>query len=624
MKGVALSEQGTSNGWVTTPLDYRAAREKPYKGERLFSRYVEVRDGTRLAVDVRLPGTAPEKKAYPVVASFTPYYRRFKLRQGHRSGVEASPNQALYRDGLVPHGYALVSIDVRGTGASFGSRDGFRSPRERLDHFDICDWIARQPWCDGNIGATGISYLGAASDFLATTNHPAVKAIVPLFSVWDTWSNHLYPGGVLCTAITRNYGDLSETLDRDLRDRIPNYAYFADPDLAGPAPVDDDPAGEFLEQALYEHIANFDMQDFAQQFRHRDDGLSDNPDYTSACISPYHYWTPEADAGTAVHSITGWMDGGGFSMGAIQRHTHLTNPANRLTIGPWDHGARAQASPWRDHPGEPQQPIVIAEVLRFFDAHLRADAAAVASEKPVHYYTMGEERWKGADSWPPAATMTDFYFAPDQGLGDEPPAAGGPGHNAGDDYQADYDCRTGFSTRYDRLYVNEVATYYVDWDGRDAKMLTYTSDPFAADSEVTGHPEIDLHFTCSEKDCALFVYVADVTPDGRCVYVTEGVFRALHRKPGTGPANIPAIGPQHSFNRADAATLVPGEPAAVSFGLLPVSYLFRAGHRVRLAIAAADSDHFTRIPDGRPPILTLLRQPGRASCLRLPIVGTEG
>ena len=86
----------------------------------------------------------------------------------------------------MPRGYAVVVVDVRGTGASFGTRDSFRSPREREDSREIADWIVAQPWSDGRIGSTGISYLGAAADFLASTGHPAVKAIAPLFAVWDT------------------------------------------------------------------------------------------------------------------------------------------------------------------------------------------------------------------------------------------------------------------------------------------------------------------------------------------------------------------------------------------------------------------------------------------------------
>ena len=191
---------------------------------------------------------------------------------------------------------------------------------------------------------------------------------------------------------------------------------------------------------------------------------------------------------------------------------------------------------------------------------------------------------------------------------------------AADLYRADYACGTGGHTRYDRLYIADVQHYYDDWDGREEIMLCYTGAPLSADTEVTGHPWVDLHFACSEKDCAFFVYLSDVTPDGRSVYVTEGVFRALHRKPGANPATIPATGPTHSFNRADAALLVVGEPAVAAFELLASSYLFRRGHRIRLAVAAADCDHFSRIPDGRPPEITLYRDRARPTRIVLPIV----
>ncbi|MDP6345311.1 MAG: CocE/NonD family hydrolase [Alphaproteobacteria bacterium] len=602
--------------WSVEPLAYLEQRAPEYQGARLFSRYVEVRDGTRLAVDVHLPGTEAADAAYPVVLCLTPYYRRFALRPGHHDGIEACPNLALYRDALVPRGYALVGVDVRGTGASFGARDGFRSPRERLDHHDIADWVAAQPWCDGNIGATGISYLGAASDFLAGTNHPAVKAVAPLFAVWDTWSNHLYPGGVLCNIVSKRYGDLADVLDHDDRARIPDHAYFADPDLTGPAPVDDDGDGSLLTAALHQHQANFDMQDFAQQLRYRDAGLSDDPDYTSARISPYHYANRPADRDTACYSISGWMDGAGYSLGTIQRYQWLRNPANRLLLGPWDHGARGQVSPWRRQAGEPQQPFVMAEVLRFFDRHLRGDSAAAADEAPVHYYLMGAEEWRAAGQWPPPGGEQRLFLAPEGEL-----TAAAPNETtARDAYAADFDCRTGFHSRYDRLYVADVETYYDDWHGRDRAMLCYTGAPLTDDTEVTGHPWVHLHFTCSEKDCAFFVYLEDVTPEGRSIYVTEGIFRALHRRPGDNPPTIPATGPSHSFRQADAALLVPGEVAEAAFELLPTSYLFRRGHAIRLAIAASDSDHYSRIPDGRPPLLEFLRDKDRPSHLVLPVV----
>ena len=614
-----MTDETRRSAWVVAPPSYLESRPPEYEGERLTSCYVAVRDGTRLAVDVHLPGGETGDGAYPVILCLTPYYRRFALKDGNGDKVEACPNLALYRDAFVPRGYALVGLDVRGTGASFGARDGFRSPRERLDFFDIADWVSHQPWCDGNIGATGISYLGAAANFLATTNHPAVKAIAPLSAVWDTWSNHLYPGGVHCNVITKKYGDLADTMDHDDRDRTQAYAYFADPDLAGPAAVDEDGDGALLAQALKEHKANFDMPDFAHQLRCRDDGLSDNPDYTGATISPYHYANRDADKTTACYSISGWMDGAGFSLGTIQRHLWLANPANHLMLGPWDHGARAQASPWRQEAGVDQQSFLIADVLRFFDRHLGGREAATEDEVPVHYFTMGAETWRAADVWPPQAEERHLYFGADGDLGPNPPADA----ETSDAYAADFDCRTGFHTRYDRLYIVPVETYYDDWQGRDDRMLRYTGAPLDADTEVTGHPAVTLHFTCSEKDCAFFVYLEDVTPEGRVVYVTEGIFRALHRRPGPNPETIPATGPTHSFRRADAQVLVPGEAAEAAFELLPTSYLFRRGHRVRLAIAAADSDHYSRIPDGRPPRLQFFRQADRPSHLVLPVVSSR-
>ena len=113
----------------------------------------------------------------------------------------------------MPRGYALVVVDVRGTGASFGVREGFRSPKERDDYREIVDWIVEQVWSNGAVAATGVSYVGAAAYFLASTGHPAVKAIAPLFSVWDTYSDHYYPGGLVLNRLAETYDELMIALD---------------------------------------------------------------------------------------------------------------------------------------------------------------------------------------------------------------------------------------------------------------------------------------------------------------------------------------------------------------------------------------------------------------------------
>ena len=279
-----------SPAWVVTPDEY--LRRNPPRhptGARRFSQYVAVRDGTRLAVDVHLPQDLPAGTRFPTIAIFTPYYRRFALTPGAPDTVEAAPNTAQYRLFFVPHGYAVVVVDVRGSGASLGAREGFRSPREREDYADVADWLVAQDWCDGNLGSIGISYVGAAADFLASTGHPAVKAVVPTFAVWDTWGDQFHPGGLLVTFLPQGYGEMMQALDLDDREALRKYTYFADPHLAGPAPVDDDKDGTLLRQALTEHAHNFDMVDLLHEFAFRDSPVAYDESFTSATLSPYAY-----------------------------------------------------------------------------------------------------------------------------------------------------------------------------------------------------------------------------------------------------------------------------------------------------------------------------------------------
>ena len=174
-------------------------------------------------------------------------------------------------------------------------------------------------------------------------------------------------------------------------------------------------------------------------------------------------------------------------------------------------------------------------------------------------------------------------------------------------------------TRYGRLAAFDVRDYYTDWDGRDARMLCYTSEPLSADHELSGHPCVTLHLCASEADAALHVYLEDVAPDGTCRYVTEGMLRALHRKECAAPDHHKVVGPYHSYSRADAAPLVPGEVATLRFSLLPTSWRVAAGHRLRVAIAGADADNFGQVPHGRPPILAIQRGGAHASSIVLPL-----
>ena len=609
-----MSDSDTNGGaWLVPPSAYQASRPAPFASPAApQSCYVAMRDGCRLAVDVWLPQAVPDgpapDAALPVVLILTPYYRRFALQPGSTS--EASPNTCRYRETFVPRGYALVVVDVRGTGASFGTRDSFRSPTEREDYREIADWIVAQPWSDGRIGSTGISYLGAAAMFLASTGHPAVKAVAPLSAVWNTYADHYYPGGILLNGLAQAYDALCVALDQDRRDLLAQYPYFSDPDFRGPQPVDEDADGALLRQAVRQHRANFRMPDFITEFRFTDDRLPYDPTFGAPSFSPYHY-AETIREDVAVLSVSGWMDGMGFTNGAIARYLSLANRKRHLLIGPWDHGARTNVSPFRDAEA-PQFPLM-AEVLRFFDHYLMGRETGLEAEAPVHVFTMHAETWRAAQHWPPADAAQTWFL---DGGGALAATAGDAG---GDTHAADFTFGSGRNTRVERLAALGIGEYYADWQGRDEGLLTYISPPLPNAAELSGHPVITLWLESDVGDAAVHVYLSEQESSGRIRYVTEGVLRALHRKVSEPERFQQQTWPFRTFSRADARPMPRGEPQELRFALLPTAWQFQAGSRIWIALSGADADHFAQVPHGRPPNLVIRRGADFPSRLELPL-----
>ncbi len=609
MTEIPVSPDGEAAAWIVPPGAYLAARPVPFtRPARPLSHYVTARDGCRLAVDLWLPQDLPAGAQLPTILVSTPYYRRFALQPG--AGIEASPNIAYLRDLFVPRGYALVVADVRGTGASFGRRDSFRSPREREDSSDIADWIIAQGWSDGRLGATGISYLGAAADFLAATGHPAVKAIAPLFSVWDTYADNYFPGGIALNRLTQKYDLGMIGLDQDDRTVLAQFAAFNNPAYCGPAPVDDDPEGIQLAEAIRAHRSNFRQTDFMPEFRFREEGLPYDPGFSSASFSPYAV-ADQIRPDVAILSVSGWMDGAGYCNGAITRWRTLAQNPRHLLLGPWDHGARIDVSPWRrrEAPGF----ALWGEVLRFFDEYLLGRDTGLRDEAPVHYYALHEERWHNAPDWPPAPPELALFADAAGQLVTTLPAAAGE-----DSHQVDFSIGTGATTRYERIAGEDARSYYPDWAAHTAAHLCWTSPALGADLDIAGHAIADLWISSDQPDAALFLYLTEVGADGQHWHVTEGLLRCLHRHESPPPENCRVAWPYRSFHRADAAPLVPGQPERIRVPLLPVAWRFRAGSRVMLSLSGSDADHCAQVPHGRPPRLAVLRGGARASALYLP------
>lgn len=591
-------DQPLDTAWYApaTPASARVTR-----GFTRTSQYLTMRDGVKIAIDLYLPADLRPDEKIPAILNQTRYWRSIDLHWPFEK-LLGTPKEI---EQLVALGYALVRVDDRGSGASFGVQPYPFSENETRDGAEIVDWIIAQPWSNGKVGAAGGSYEGTTAEFLLTNNHPAVKAAAPLFALYDVYTDVAFPGGIHLAWFTKIWEQGNNAMDRN---RPQDALWFARLATTGVRPVDGDVGGRQRAAAAREHRANCQVHQEALQLNFRDDVSPGG--FSCDVFSPHTQRAKLEQSGAAIYCYSGWFDGG-YARAAINRYLTLKNPGKKLILGPWDHGGDDNVLPFGvtvpakfDH---------LEELRRFFDYHLKGIDTGIYNEPPVHYYTMVENKWKAAESWPPPAAPTSFYLAADGDLSAQPPTE----TNGADAYRIDQEASSGAYARWRSLAVG-MGVHYPDRARRDKTLQVYETAPLAADIEVTGHPLVTLFVSTDKTDAQVFVFLEDVDERGRVGYVTEGQLRAIHRKLSDQPPPYNSPAPFRTFTRADALPLVPGEPADLTFDLHPTSYLFRKGHRLRLAIAGAD-EHFRPLPDP-PESFTLHHDPAHPSRLVLPIV----
>lgn len=590
--------------------EYRSPDRQNHRKIRMQSLYLPMRDGTRLAVDVFFPSPAPSDQRFPVLLHQTRYWRLPELRWpfsmfsqgllGHEAG---------YVKELVLSGYVFVNVDCRGSGASFGSRPYPWSPEEIGDGADVVDWIVKQPWASGVIGSVGISYTGTAAEMLLVNQHPAVKACMALFSLYDVYDEIACPFGIPHENFLREWGHANAMLDEN---RLPVSEFLPKLLVRGVKPAG---SRAELQQALAGHRDNLHVSDTSRGIIYRDqapqNGIVDSMD----AFSPHFYQDKIDASGAAMYSVSGWFDGA-YQHSAIRRYLNSKADTNKLLLGPWDHGAKHHITPGGSRKLGAES---VREGVKYFDFHLKGYENGFADEPPVRYFTMQEEAWKTADSWPPPGThLQDWYLRENGGLTPQLPPSG----NFSDILTADPRQGTGKDSRWYSL-LSRVKThrYYPDRKQRDQLLTCYDSLPLDRNTEVTGHPIAILFVRTRATDGSFIVYLEEILPDGQVLYVTEGGLRALHRQTGTA-AEYQDVVPARNFREAQASHLVPDEVALLEFDLLPTSYMFRKGSRIRIALATGDSDVFEKIcEDGSE--YEILRNEEYPSGVRLPVMGRK-
>ena len=591
----AFSQAPDSAWWSGRPIHLSPAK---YPSLARTSRLLAMRDGIRLAVDVYLPTELPSRTRLPTILEQTRYWRSSRLKPGAPDSLDRP--RADIRE-FVTRGYAYVVVDVRGSGASFGGRRAEFDHPEVADGKDVVDWIIAQPWSNGIVGATGVSYVGTTSELLLANLHPAVKAVAPRFALFDSYADIVAPGGIPQTGFTKAWGDLIRSLDNDT-------PLSPDGPFGGVRPVDEDRDGSLLTAAAQDHRNNVDVHALVSTLTYRDDvganGSTIDELSTHSSIAKFRA------SRVPMYGYSGWFDGG-YPQATIKRFNTIRNRGDRMVLGPWAHGGRTY---WSPNLGKmPSSFAQTLDLVRFFDYHLKRIKTGIETEPPVHYYTLGEDRWHAAPAWPIAAARPlHLFLGPSGSL-----MRAAPGSAGIDRYIVDTTAGSGSSARWNTLVGWPLD--YPDRNAADEKLISFTSSALPLDLEVTGHPVVTLWVTSSATDGQFHVYLEDVDSAGRVRYVTEGQLRGIHRRLSPKKPPYALTVPYRTFARADAQPLEPGTPAALVFDLQPVSMLFKRDHRIRVAIAGADRDHFAPFPVD-PPTLQIHYGAGMRSHISLPTV----
>ena len=565
--------------------------ETPFSRDTTESFYLTMSDGVRLAVDLTIPEPLGDGGRVPTIIAMTRYWRADQDGGGHSVHWDWRKRAAARR------GYAFLIIDERGTGASFGVWP-HPWPESSFDDFAaVVDWVVAQDWSDGQVAPYGISYLGMAAQRMAAYGHPAVKAAVPAFTQYDLYTDIAYPGGIFNDTYVRSWHEENELLDRNL---MPGRQVKA---------VDADTNGSLRAAAASEHAANGNTYEGFREVEYRD-RVSPLLGVSADDISAHTRRAALEQYGVPLYHWGSWLDQANSHAG-LTRFLTLDLPQVAV-IGPWEHGGFAHATPYgpSGQDPDPSQEEQWNQVLAFLDSNLGIGGVPT-SGKVLHYYTYGAEEWRTTDVWPVAGTtMESWYFEADNTLVPSPPDT----QEGSDLYAVDFTATTGEHTRWDG------GVDYPDRRFEDLKLLTYTTAPLVEDTEITGYPVVTLILRSTHSDGGFFVYLEDVDPNGRVTYLTEGELRGIHRKISTETPPFELVIPYHSFKEQDAEPLIPGEIAEISFGLLPISVVIRAGHRIRVAVAGHDAGWFARVPEVGNPVITVMRNQAHPSGISLPVV----
>lgn len=602
---------GGTTSTVTT-LDETPPPQSFYDGQTLVEgfQYITTRDGTTLSANVTLPGPI-ENGPYPTVVEYSGYDPSnptasieellgleptgdcpffVPLVSGALCKPPAQPSSVIAA-GL---GYAVVSVNIRGTGCSGGAFDLFE-PLQSLDGYDVIETVAAQPWVlHHHVGMVGLSYPGITQIYVAATNPPSLAAITPQSVISDTYRGVAYPGGIY------NNGFADEWIARVL-DKAQPYGQGWEQTV-----VDGGDTQCAANQRL--RLQNRDVVTIGRTLEFDDASLR----YTS----PVEFY----DQVRVPTLLTGqWQDEqtGPYFANDLDRFTNA--PVFKAILSNGNH-PDGYGAPWSSRwlefleiyvaerkPVLPDNawlltPLISQQVFgtvqtpdgnRFTSTSSLEQARARFEAEPriqIWFESGGDVSFqpgapdgryvKGFDQWPPTAQAQTLYLRDGGKLSPWNAWWGGGSSRYSPDVAESQ--RTTFAGSDAELW-NARATY--DWPApQSGSALTFDSDVFWGTTTFAGSASFDTWISSTAADTDLEVTLSEIRPDGTEVYIQSGWLRASHR--ALDPARSTALRPEHTHQAADYQLLTPGQPTFVRLQIMPFAHTVRFGSKLRVTIDA--------------------------------------
>lgn len=544
------------------------------------SQYVTVRDGTRLAIDIYRPAIAGKAvdKPHPVILQASLF--------GARDATVLGPLEPFLME-VLKRGYVIASLETRGHGASFGKASPFRieSAEDYWDLYDVIEWLAAQPWSDGNIGMAGCSNQGMTQYRAASSMPPHLKAIAPTSAPID-WAMMGSINGVT------------------------TYMFSEWREAGAAVAVDGDHGGVLRDAALLEHSTG-GKACVTRPFRDTPIALS------GVHVLPTQWWSFLANFGQSklpVLQYSGWRDI--FPEHALTLYQNLKRQGvpQRLIMGPWYHC----------HWYESGLTDAAAESLRWYDYWLKGIQNGVMDAPAISYYIVNApagHEWKTAGAWPLPNRQPQTYFLEGRGaLRLRKPTA----FESKESYLVSYtqtttDLATRWNTQRIPAGAHNPGLLPISTSGLDAASTLYTSEPLERDVELTGFPTVTLWVSSTAQDQDFFVYLEEVATDGQSTLLTEGSIRASNRALRAPPFDNDDL-PWHPGYKADQQPLRPSQPARLTWALFPFSNYIKKGHRLRIAINSFDKDAWDSPEISPAPTVSIYHDREHPSSITLPFI----